>query len=180
MAPAVKACSALLAAAFVFETGHVRAAETHPCAAPVSICEQGGAADFALIRNGQPVPVFVDGDADPAVRHVATSFAADLERVSGRRPDLIHDIAAAKEGAVVIGVLGGLVNNIFIPALFGKNARLIGISVGSREQFASMTKAMDGWKLKPVIDQTFAFDQVPDALRAMKAAGHFGKIGVKY
>ena len=81
---------------------------------------------------------------------------------------------------VVIGVLGGFVNNIFIPALFGKNARLIGISVGSREQFASMTKAMDGWKLKPVIDQTFAFDQVPDALRAMKAAGHFGKICVRY
>jgi hypothetical protein len=52
------------------------------------------------------VPVFVDSAADPAVRHVAASFASDLERVSGRQPDLIHDIAAAKEGAVVIGVVG--------------------------------------------------------------------------
>ena len=86
----------------------------------------------------------------------------------------------AGRSIVVIGVLGGFMNNIFIPALFGKNAKLIGISVGSREQFASMMKAIDGWKLKPVIDSTFAFDQVPDALRAMQAAGHFGKICVKF
>ncbi|HEX7725370.1 MAG TPA: NAD(P)-dependent alcohol dehydrogenase, partial [Rhizomicrobium sp.] len=115
-----------------------------------------------------------------------------LELTGGRGADVVVEVGgentlgksleAVRVGGsiVVIGVLGGFVNNIFIPALFGKNARLIGISVGSREQFASMTKAMDGWKLKPVIDQTFAFDQVPDALRAMKAAGHFGKIGVKY
>jgi NADPH:quinone reductase-like Zn-dependent oxidoreductase len=115
-----------------------------------------------------------------------------LELTGGRGVDVVVEVGgentlgksleAVRVGGsiVVIGVLGGFVNNIFIPALFGKNARLIGISVGSREQFASMTKAMDGWKLKPVIDQTFAFDQVPDALRAMKAAGHFGKICVRY
>jgi NADPH:quinone reductase-like Zn-dependent oxidoreductase len=115
-----------------------------------------------------------------------------LELTGGRGADVVVEVGgentlgksleAVRVGGsiVVIGVLGGFVNNIFIPALFGKNAKLVGISVGSREQFASMTKAMDGWKLKPVIDQTFAFDQVPDALRAMQAAGHFGKICVKF
>jgi NADPH:quinone reductase-like Zn-dependent oxidoreductase len=81
---------------------------------------------------------------------------------------------------VVIGVLGGFTNNIFIPALFGKNARMIGISVGSREQFAGMNKAIAKWRLHPVIDRTFSFEQVPDALRAMEAAGHFGKICVTF
>src|SRR5690242_10945360 len=115
-----------------------------------------------------------------------------LELTNGRGADVVVEVGgentlgksleAVRVGGsiVVIGVLGGFMNNIFIPALFGKNAKLVGISVGSREQFASMTKAMDGWKLKPVIDSTFAFDQVPDALRAMQAAGHFGKICVKF
>ena len=97
---------ALLVAALVFESGQVRAAEPRACGEPVSVCDRGGAADFALIRNGQPAAVFIDKDADPAVRHVAASFSDDLERVSGRRPQAITDIAAAKEGAVVIGVLG--------------------------------------------------------------------------
>jgi NADPH:quinone reductase-like Zn-dependent oxidoreductase len=115
-----------------------------------------------------------------------------LELTNGRGADVVVEVGgentlgksleAVRVGGsiVVIGVLGGFTNNIFIPALFGKNAKMIGISVGSREQFAGMNKAIDGWKLHPVIDKTFSFTQVPDALRAMEAAGHFGKICVKY
>ena len=115
-----------------------------------------------------------------------------LELTGGRGADVVVEVGgentlgksleAVRVGGsiVVIGVLGGFTNNIFIPALFGKNAKMIGISVGSREQFAGMNKAIDGWKLKPVIDHVFKFEQVPDALRAMQAAGHFGKICVSY
>ncbi|HEY1710128.1 MAG TPA: NAD(P)-dependent alcohol dehydrogenase [Rhizomicrobium sp.] len=81
---------------------------------------------------------------------------------------------------VVIGVLGGFTNNIFIPALFGKNAKMIGISVGSREQFDDMAQAMAGWKMKPVVDKVFPVDQVQDALKLMQAGGHFGKICLKF
>ncbi|MGN6514820.1 MAG: zinc-dependent alcohol dehydrogenase family protein [Rhizomicrobium sp.] len=114
-----------------------------------------------------------------------------LELTGGRGADVVVEVGgentlgksleAVRVGGsiVVIGVLGGFTNNIFIPALFGKNARMIGISVGSREQFAQMNAAMDRWKLHPVIDKVFGFEDVPDALRAMEAAGHFGKICVK-
>lgn len=81
---------------------------------------------------------------------------------------------------VVIGVLGGFTNNIFIPALFGKNAKMIGISVGSREQFDDMVKHMAGWKMHPVVDKVFPVDQVQDALKLMQAGGHFGKICLKF
>ena len=96
----------LLGPALVFGSGQLRAAEIRACSEPVSVCERGSNGDFALIRSGQPVPVFVDKEADPAVHHVAASFADDLERVSGHRPLAIADITAAKDGAVVIGVLG--------------------------------------------------------------------------
>jgi len=77
---------------------------------------------------------------------------------------------------VVIGVLSGFTNNIFIPALFGKNARMIGISVGSREQLDDMAKHMAVWKMHPVVDKVFPVDQVQQALKLMQAGGHFGKI----
>lgn len=77
---------------------------------------------------------------------------------------------------VVIGVLGGFTNNIFIPALFSKNAKMVGISVGSRDQFDDMVKHMAAWKMRPVVDKVFPVDQVQDALKLMQAGGHFGKI----
>jgi NADPH:quinone reductase-like Zn-dependent oxidoreductase len=77
---------------------------------------------------------------------------------------------------VVIGVLGGFTNNIFIPALFSKNAKMVGISVGSREQFDDMVKHMAAWKMHPVVDKVFPVSEVQDALKLMQAGGHFGKI----
>ncbi len=81
---------------------------------------------------------------------------------------------------MVIGVLGGFSSPVMIPIVFGKNLHIHGISVGSREQFDDMAKHIDQWKLKPVIDKTFPFDKLPDALRLMQAGGHFGKIAVAY
>ncbi len=76
------------------------------CSAPVAICPYGGRGSLALIRNHQPVGILIDASADPAVRHVADSFAADLQRVSGQAPDRIAEPSQAHEDLVVIGVLG--------------------------------------------------------------------------
>ena len=95
---------------------------------------------------------------------------------------LNQSLEAAKVGGriEVIGVLSGFSQQIAMPTLFGKNLRMIGLSVGSREMFESMVGAIDKAGMKPVIDRTFAFAELPDALRCMKAAGHFGKICVAY
>jgi NADPH:quinone reductase-like Zn-dependent oxidoreductase len=81
---------------------------------------------------------------------------------------------------VVIGVLSGYSNAIALPALFSNNLHLIGISVGSRAQFEDMLAAMQGWGMQPVIDRTFGFAQVQDALREMRAGRHFGKLCIRY
>jgi NADPH:quinone reductase-like Zn-dependent oxidoreductase len=59
-----------------------------------------------------------------------------------------------------------------------KGARLQGILVGSRRMFEEMNKAIDENRLKPVIDKTFAFNEVPKALRYLESGSHFGKIVV--
>ncbi len=95
---------------------------------------------------------------------------------------LNQSLEAAKVGGriEVIGVLSGFSQQIAMPTLFGKNLRMIGLSVGSREMFEGMVAAIDKAGMKPVIDKTFTFDQLPDALRCMKDAGHFGKICVSF
>jgi NADPH:quinone reductase-like Zn-dependent oxidoreductase len=60
-----------------------------------------------------------------------------------------------------------------------KSLRVKGILVGSRELFEQMNRAITESKFKPVIDKTFAFDQVPEALKYLESGSHFGKIVVQ-
>jgi hypothetical protein len=61
---------------------------------------------FSLIAKAIPATVLIDADADSAIRHVATNFAADLERVSGTAARLVEGASSAVRGPVVIiGVL---------------------------------------------------------------------------
>jgi len=60
--------------------------------------------------------------------------------------------------------------------LFSKNAALKGITVGSRAQQQDMIAAIDASGIKPVIDSTFALDELVDAFRHQESQKHFGKI----
>jgi hypothetical protein len=81
-------------------------ATPHSCAEAVTVCSYGARASLALIRNHQPVGILLEAAADPAVRHVADSFAADLQRVSGQVPERIAAPSQARGDLVIIGVLG--------------------------------------------------------------------------
>ncbi|WP_148216873.1 glycosyl hydrolase 115 family protein [Phenylobacterium zucineum] len=76
------------------------------CDTPVSVCATASAGAFPLIRGGTPAAVLVEASADPAVRHAADGFAADLQRVGGRAPARISDPAQARGDLVLVGVLG--------------------------------------------------------------------------
>jgi len=76
----------------------------------------------------------------------------------------------------VIGVLTGMVKDVNVAAIFGANARVHGITVGSREQFEDMCRAIETSAIKPVIDKRFALEDAQAAFRSMQAGEHFGKI----
>jgi NADPH:quinone reductase-like Zn-dependent oxidoreductase len=46
--------------------------------------------------------------------------------------------------------------------------------------FEDMNRAIEANHLKPVIDKTFAFAEVHEALKYMESGSHFGKIVVTY
>ena len=117
-----------------------------------------------------------------AARELTGGRGVDVVIEVGGENTLNQSFDAARVGGtiVVIGVLGGFSSPVMLPVVFGKNLHIHGITVGSREQFEDMTDHMAKWNLKPVVDKTFPFARVPDALRLMQAGGHFGKIAIDY
>ena len=63
--------------------------------------------------------------------------------------------------------------------LVGRNARISGIYVGSREDFLDLGRFVEVQGLKPVIDRTFAFDQAPEAFRWLEGRQHVGKVVIR-
>jgi NADPH:quinone reductase-like Zn-dependent oxidoreductase len=131
-------------------------------------------ADHAI--NYRAVPEWGKAAADWAgggVDHVVEVGGKDTFRQS---------IEAARVGGtiLVIGVLSGFAQEIAIPSIFSKNLHVIGLSVGSRKMFEGMASAIERSGLRPVIDRTFDFAEVPEALRLMERGGHFGKIAIEF
>ena len=58
------------------------------------------------------------------------------------------------------------------------NADLSGIYVGSRAMFERMSAFLAQYRIRPFIDEEFAFENSLKAYAAMKDAGHFGKLVV--
>lgn len=73
------------------------------CQGIVAICEETAADGAILIRNGQPATVYVDADAAAPVLRVASDFAGDLERVSGKPARIVHSLDGVTGNLVVIG-----------------------------------------------------------------------------
>ncbi|MFC6049143.1 zinc-binding dehydrogenase, partial [Methylobacterium hispanicum] len=76
----------------------------------------------------------------------------------------------------LIGVLTGLAGDVPTAALMAKQARLQGLIVGSRRQQQDYVAALDQAEIRPVIDRTFGFDELPEAFRYQEGAAHFSKI----
>ncbi len=79
--------------------------------------------------------------------------------------------------ALIGALTGGEVNPI---SILMKSVKVQGIFVGSRRMFEDMNRAIELNRLKPVIDQTFAFEESREALKHMESAGHFGKIVIEF
>ena len=91
---------------------------------------------------------------------------------------LPQSIAAVRVGGHIslIGVLAGFEGNVPTAALFGKNATLKGITVGSRAQQQDMIRGLEINAIKPVIDSTYPLEDIAAAFRHQESQTHFGKI----
>lgn len=80
----------------------------------------------------------------------------------------------------MIGVLSGLNIEASLGLIVARQVRLQGVTVGHRDGFEAMLAAMAQHKLRPVISDTFAFDDLRAALDHLRAGGHFGKTVIEF
>ncbi len=120
-------------------------------------------------------------DWDKAVLELTEKRGVDHIVEVGGAGTLPQSLNAVKMGGhiAVIGVLsqGGGVNPI---PILQKSIKLQGIFVGSRQMFEDMNRLISQNSIKPIIDKTFDFSEVKDALKYMESGSHFGKIVIKY
>ena len=167
----------------------------------------GGVALFALQfakLRGAHVTVISSSDekiakakalgADAAINYVRTPewYKATREITAGRGYDHILELGGEKTlpqslrcirpGGMLsmIGVLSGGMLSAPLGLVVTRQVRLQGITVGNRDGFEAMLRAIDQHKLKPVTDKLFAFEQLKEAMAYLKSGAHFGKICIRH
>ncbi|CAN5545187.1 NAD(P)-dependent alcohol dehydrogenase [soil metagenome] len=190
-------CAALTAWQALFERGHLQPGET------VLLLGTGGVSIFALqFAKAAGARVIITSGSDEKLER-AKGLGADetinyrahpdwhkevLKLTGGEGVDHVVEVggvgtfersikSARFAGQVhLIGVLTGLQADLQIFPITHRLLDVHGIYVGSVAMFRRMNAALEGNGIRPVIDRTFDFEEVPAAYEAMKAAGHFGKI----
>lgn len=77
---------------------------------------------------------------------------------------------------VIYGSTGGMSFEMPVPDFFLKHATIYGSAMGTVEDFKAMMAYVEANNLKPVIEKTFALDDVVDAMRHLEKAHELGKI----
>ncbi|MEK9970045.1 MAG: zinc-binding dehydrogenase, partial [Ferrovibrio sp.] len=93
---------------------------------------------------------------------------------------LMQSIRAIRPGGTIsmIGVLSGPGHDLKIPLVVMQQIRLQGVTVGAKDGFDAMLRAIALSGLRPVIDRSFDFSEtgVRAAYNHMGGGNHFGKI----
>jgi len=92
---------------------------------------------------------------------------------------LPRSLKAVRMGGHValIGVLAGVGEFDPLPAVM-KSIRLQGVLVGSRAGFEAFNRFVTLHELRPVLDETFPFDEAPAAYRHLESQAHVGKVTI--
>ena len=113
------------------------------------------------------------------VDHVVET-AGDLERAVGclRMGGLVSTLGYAGQLRLAPGETADWTLATPIIPLLIRQARLQALSCAPAQSFVELYRAMEAAELRPVVDRTFPFEELPDALRHLQAGRHVGKVGL--
>jgi NADPH:quinone reductase-like Zn-dependent oxidoreductase len=100
----------------------------------------------------------------------------------GGEKTLPQSLRAIRPGGTIsmIGLLSGSTLSAPLGLVVTRQVRLQGITVGSRDGFEAMMRALEQHHLVPVVDRVFAFEELKEAMEALKRGAHFGKICIRH
>ena len=117
-----------------------------------------------------------------ATREITAGNGYDHIVELGGEKTLQQSLRCIRPGGTLsmIGVLSG--GNLSAPLglVVTRQVRLQGITVGNRDGFEAMMRAIEQHQLKPVVDRVFAFEELKEAMAYLKSGAHFGKICIRH
>jgi len=120
---------------------------------------------------------------DKAAREATGGTGVDLVVEVGGAGTLETSVRAVRVSGTVslIGVLSGVAGSVNLGPVVTQNIRLQGVTVGSREVFQDMVRAIELHHLRPPIDDhVYDFGEVGPALKALPEGHHFGKVCLRF
>lgn len=115
--------------------------------------------------------------AKPA-REITGGRGLDLILELGGEKTLPQSLKCIRPGGTLamIGILSGNAMTVPLGAIITRQVRLQGVTVGHRDGFEAMCRAIDLHRLQPVVDRVFAFDELKEAMAHLKSGAQFGKV----
>ena len=120
---------------------------------------------------------------DKVARELTGGVGADLVVEVGGAGTLETSVKAVRVSGTValVGVLSGVAGTLNLGPVVTQNIRLQGVTVGSRQIFQDMVRAMELHEVRPPIDDhVYGFAEVGAALKALPEGRHFGKVCVRF
>jgi NADPH:quinone reductase-like Zn-dependent oxidoreductase len=108
---------------------------------------------------------------------------ADLVIEVGGSETLAQSLRAVRVGGTValIGVLSGAAASLDLGRVVTQSVRLQGVTLGSRDGFEAMVRAIEAHRLLPAVDERrYAFEEAAQAVAAIGLGRHFGKICINF
>src|SRR5690606_5074089 len=160
----------------------------------LQIAKMFGATVIATSKSDAKIARLKQLGADHVINYQTTpEWGAEANKLTGGRGvdhvveiggagTLGESIKACRMGGHIsmIGVLAGVQGAVNTAALMGKQIKLKGIMVGSRDNLRDMIHALEANNMKPIIDRSFPLEQLADAFRYQETNQHFGKICVEW
>ena len=116
------------------------------------------------------------------IKRMTGGDGVDLIIEVGGQKTLPQSLRAIRAGGTIslIGVLSGLNMDVSLGPIVTRKLRLQGITVGNRDGMEEMIRAISQHNLIPVVDRTFAFEELKQALGYLAGGEHFGKVCIQH
>lgn len=117
---------------------------------------------------------------DEVVREVTGGHGADLVIESAGATTFPRSLAALRHGATAftIGFLSGTKTELDLLAVIVRSLRIVGTNGGSAEDLAAAMEVIRAHRIEPVVDRTYALDDLERAYGALRNGEHFGKLAI--
>ncbi|MBS1544302.1 MAG: zinc-binding dehydrogenase [Bacteroidetes bacterium] len=103
-------------------------------------------------------------------------FDVIIDSAGGDSFGKLIDLAVPGGRIINFGRTSGTEAQINIRNLYWKQLSVFGTTMGTRDEFLSLIEMLEARKIKPVVDTSFALNDVAQAFRRMQEGSQFGKI----